>query len=120
MSVKKLTAVLLLLSSVMTFAEDSASSMPRVLILTTGGTIASRTDAPLIDGPALVQAVPEQDALDVQQPQRQSQSCDHPSRSSSRRLRRASARPRASKIARARSRTSGSNRARESSRVISA
>lgn len=33
--------------------------MPQVLILTTGGTIASRTDAPLIDGPALVQAVPE-------------------------------------------------------------
>jgi L-asparaginase len=33
--------------------------MPEVLILTTGGTIASRTDAPLIDGPALVQAVPE-------------------------------------------------------------
>jgi L-asparaginase type II len=33
--------------------------MPQVLLLTTGGTIASRTDAPLIDGPALVQAVPE-------------------------------------------------------------
>ena len=32
---------------------------PEVLILTTGGTIASRTDAPLIAGPALVQAVPE-------------------------------------------------------------
>ena len=29
------------------------------MILTTGGTIASRTDAPLIDGPELVQAVPE-------------------------------------------------------------
>jgi len=32
---------------------------PRVIILTTGGTIASRSDAPLIEGPALVQAVPE-------------------------------------------------------------
>ena len=32
---------------------------PRVIILTTGGTIASRTDAPLIEGPALVQAVPQ-------------------------------------------------------------
>ncbi len=31
----------------------------QVLILTTGGTIASRTDAPLIDGPELVQAVPQ-------------------------------------------------------------
>jgi L-asparaginase len=40
-------------------AHDIGESMPRVLILTTGGTIASRTDAPLIDGPALVQAVPE-------------------------------------------------------------
>lgn len=29
------------------------------MILTTGGTIASRTDAPLIDGPELVQAVPQ-------------------------------------------------------------
>ena len=35
------------------------SSKPQVLILTTGGTIASRTDAPLIAGPALVQAVPD-------------------------------------------------------------
>lgn len=32
---------------------------PNVLILTTGGTIASRADAPLIEGPALVQAVPQ-------------------------------------------------------------
>ena len=32
---------------------------PAVLILTTGGTIASRTDAPLIAGHELVQAVPE-------------------------------------------------------------
>ena len=33
--------------------------MPDVLILTTGGTIASRTDAPLVDGNTLVGAVPE-------------------------------------------------------------
>jgi L-asparaginase type II len=32
---------------------------PRVLILTTGGTIASRPEAPMIEGPALVQSVPE-------------------------------------------------------------
>ncbi len=43
---------------------DSATTMadtdePKVLILTTGGTIASRTDAPLIAGHELVQAVPE-------------------------------------------------------------
>ena len=40
-------------------AQDADEPMPQVLVLTTGGTIASRTDAPLIDGPALVQAVPE-------------------------------------------------------------
>lgn len=41
-------------------AQKSAEANPEVLILTTGGTIASRTDdAPLIAGPALVQAVPE-------------------------------------------------------------
>ena len=40
-------------------AQESAAAKPEVLILTTGGTIASRTDAPLIAGPALVQAVPE-------------------------------------------------------------
>ncbi len=32
--------------------------LPPVLILTTGGTIASRTGGPMIEGPALVQAVP--------------------------------------------------------------
>lgn len=40
-------------------AQESGFDKPKVLILTTGGTIASRTDAPLIDGPELVQAVPE-------------------------------------------------------------
>ena len=45
--------------SSLAFAEAGVDPKPKVLILTTGGTIASRTDAPLIDGPALVQAVPE-------------------------------------------------------------
>lgn len=40
-------------------AQDDTAPKPRVLILTTGGTIASRTNAPLIDGPQLVQAVPQ-------------------------------------------------------------
>jgi L-asparaginase len=40
-------------------AQGDMETMPDILILTTGGTIASRTDAPLIAGPALVQAVPE-------------------------------------------------------------
>lgn len=50
--------VFILLSG-LAFARGAAESKPQVVILTTGGTIASRTDAPLIDGPALVQAVPE-------------------------------------------------------------
>lgn len=37
----------------------SQTPKPKVLIMSTGGTIASRTDAPLIDGPELVQAVPD-------------------------------------------------------------
>lgn len=40
-------------------AQQTQDVKPEVLILTTGGTIASRTNAPLIAGPALVQAVPE-------------------------------------------------------------
>ena len=56
---KKLIAVTILLCAAMTIANEESDTKPRVLILTTGGTIASRTDAPLIDGPALVQAVPE-------------------------------------------------------------
>lgn len=53
-----LALVFLVLSGVV-FARQAGQSTPQVLILTTGGTIASRTDAPLIDGHALVQAVPE-------------------------------------------------------------
>lgn len=55
---KRIVLVLLFLSGVV-LAQDTGESMPQVLILTTGGTIASRIDAPLIDGSALVQAVPE-------------------------------------------------------------
>lgn len=40
-------------------AQVDEAVKPDILILTTGGTIASRVDAPLIAGPALVQAVPE-------------------------------------------------------------
>ena len=41
-------------------AQEHGNVRPDVLILTTGGTIASRTDdTPLIAGPALVQAVPQ-------------------------------------------------------------
>jgi len=35
------------------------AELPRVVVLTTGGTIASRTVAPMVEGHALVQAVPE-------------------------------------------------------------
>lgn len=52
-------ALVFLLLSGLVLAQGTGESTPQVLILTTGGTIASRTDAPLIDGPALVQAVPE-------------------------------------------------------------
>ena len=38
------------------FAQDP---LPRVTILTTGGTIASRVGAATLEGPVLVQAVPE-------------------------------------------------------------
>lgn len=56
---KQLIAITFLVCTAMTFANDEPDSKPTVLILTTGGTIASSTDAPLIEGPALVQAVPE-------------------------------------------------------------
>ncbi|WOJ92634.1 asparaginase [Congregibacter variabilis] len=56
----KTTIVLvLLLCAGLVAAKDGATTKPRVLILTTGGTIASRSDAPLIRGPELVQAVPQ-------------------------------------------------------------
>lgn len=53
------TILLFLLVPVLVSAQQNQDTKREVLILTTGGTIASRTDAPMIDGPALVQAVPE-------------------------------------------------------------
>ena len=53
------TVLVILLLAGFADAQDSVGPKPQVLILTTGGTIASRTDAPLIDGPELVQAVPQ-------------------------------------------------------------
>ena len=51
--------LLFLFVPVLLSAQQNQDAKPDVLILTTGGTIARRTDAPLIAGPALVQAVPE-------------------------------------------------------------
>jgi L-asparaginase len=53
------TILLFILFPVLLSAQQVQNAKPDVLILTTGGTIASRTDAPLIAGPALVQAVPQ-------------------------------------------------------------
>ena len=53
------TILLFLLIPILLSAQQLQDAKSEVLILTTGGTIASRTDAPLIAGPALVQAVPE-------------------------------------------------------------
>jgi L-asparaginase len=39
--------------------DRGAGALPEVLVLTTGGTIASRDGAPMLDGAALVRAVPE-------------------------------------------------------------
>ena len=50
--------LLFLVIPVSSLAQHNEEVKPDVLILTTGGTIASRTDAPLIAGPALVQTVP--------------------------------------------------------------
>jgi L-asparaginase len=56
---RRISALVCLFLSGVVLAQDTGESTSQVLILTTGGTIASRTDAPLIDGPALVQAVPQ-------------------------------------------------------------
>jgi L-asparaginase len=53
------TVLILLLCGGIGSAGEEGVPKPQILILTTGGTIASRTDAPLIDGPELVQAVPQ-------------------------------------------------------------
>jgi L-asparaginase len=57
-TMKTAIVLVLLLCAGLVNAKDAVESKPQVLILTTGGTIASRTDAPLIRGPELVQAVP--------------------------------------------------------------
>ncbi len=54
-----LVLTLLTLSAFQMPTAADTTDKPTILILTTGGTIASRTDAPLIAGPELVQAVPE-------------------------------------------------------------
>lgn len=54
---KILSLFFLLLGCSLTYAQNI--DKPDVLIITTGGTIASKTNAPLIDGPELVQAIPE-------------------------------------------------------------
>ncbi len=56
---RTISVLILLLTTALAAAQESAATKPAVLILTTGGTIASRSNAPLIDGPELVQAVPQ-------------------------------------------------------------
>ncbi|MEM9314601.1 MAG: asparaginase [Pseudomonadota bacterium] len=56
---KRRSLLILLLFAAISAAGDTGGLKPRILVLTTGGTIASRTDAPLMPGPALVRAVPE-------------------------------------------------------------
>ena len=51
--------LLLLFIQTSGFAQMHQAAKPTVLILTTGGTIATPADAPRIDGPTLVKAVPE-------------------------------------------------------------
>ncbi len=54
----KITLIIILLFCwSMSYSQDTPK--PQVLIITTGGTIASKTNAPLIEGHELIQAVPE-------------------------------------------------------------
>lgn len=52
---------LIILVSLLSYSMVGSQSLqkPKVLIITTGGTIASQTKSPMIEGPALVQAVPQ-------------------------------------------------------------
>jgi len=59
MKMTKQIFLLLIWIPLLSQAQQLEDTKPEILILTTGGTIASRTDAPLIAGPVLVQAVPE-------------------------------------------------------------
>ena len=52
-------AALLILLFYWSVSYSQETPKPQVLIITTGGTIASKTDAPLIEGHELIQAVPE-------------------------------------------------------------
>lgn len=56
-AMKKHLLFFLLITATHTYAQDV--DKPKVLILTTGGTIASQTNAPLVKGQELIQAVPE-------------------------------------------------------------
>lgn len=52
-------AIIFLIPGRPVHSQDTQNPKPNILVLTTGGTIASRSNAPMVDGPALVQAVPE-------------------------------------------------------------
>ncbi len=54
---KIVTIIILLFCWSKSYSQET--SKPQVLIITTGGTIASKTNAPLIEGHELIQAVPE-------------------------------------------------------------
>ena len=54
---KTTTIIILLFCWSMSYSQGTPK--PQVLIITTGGTIASKTNAPLIEGHELIQAVPE-------------------------------------------------------------
>lgn len=54
---KILTLILLLVSWSISYSQNPEK--PRVLIITTGGTIASKTEAPALEGHQLIHAIPE-------------------------------------------------------------
>ena len=54
---KTVAFILLLLSFYSSYSQNSVK--PKVLVITTGGTIASKTNAPLIEGNELIQNLPE-------------------------------------------------------------
>jgi len=54
---KTVVFILLLLSFYSSYSQNSVK--PKVLVITTGGTIASKTNAPLIEGNELIQNLPE-------------------------------------------------------------
>ena len=54
---RTLAFILLLISFSLSYAQKSTK--PKVLVITTGGTIASKTNTPLIEGNELIQNLPE-------------------------------------------------------------